>query len=141
MTGQPLRVLVYMQAILGPLQDMPCLIIQSGADEALPEALRQSGAVQELGQRMLQAMQLGPAQGRAGKDQLQEGGAAVGSQAAGLPAGGGDGSGRTSGGACSESLQLRVIEGAGHACAEHVDPLVKTVCDFLKLLPLKQRLG
>lgn len=137
-----MRVLVCMQAILGPLQDMPCLIIQSGADEAVPEALRQSGAVQELGQRMLQAVQLGPAQGRAGNDQLQEGSGGADSQAAGLPAGGVDGSSRSGDGACGEPLQqLRVIEGAGHACAEHVDQLVETVCDFLKLLPLKERLG
>jgi hypothetical protein len=33
-------------------------------------------------------------------------------------------------------LQLRTIEGAGHACAGKEDELVEVVCEFLQKLPL-----
>ncbi|KAF6261958.1 hypothetical protein COO60DRAFT_1625154 [Scenedesmus sp. NREL 46B-D3] len=44
--------------IIGPLQGLPCQIIQSAADEAVPQQLRDNGNMAQLGQRLIQAIQL-----------------------------------------------------------------------------------
>lgn len=103
-----------LHGILGPLQDTPCCIIQSGADEAVPQALRDSGSMQQLGRRMVQAISLGtesqPNVVKAEAEQANFG--------------------------TVVELQLRTIEGAGHACAGKEDELVEGVCEFLQKLPL-----
>jgi hypothetical protein len=119
-----LRLLRLLQNILGPLHGLPCQIIQSAADEAVPQALRDNGSVQQLGQRMVEAITLG-------------------SKGASSSAAGGDG-GRSQPEAATSSSgsvvvpQLHVVSGAGHACAGHGDELVSIVCDFLRQLPLRQ---
>jgi hypothetical protein len=100
---------VLCQAILGPLHDCPTLILQSGADEAVPQTLRESGAVASLGQRVLQALQLGPAV----HHPRQDGGATT-----------------------TTPRALRVLEGAGHACAGHEAALVNEVRAWLAELLL-----
>ncbi|KAF8063709.1 SPAPB24D3.06c [Scenedesmus sp. PABB004] len=49
-----------LRRILGPLRGLPCAIIQSGEDETVPPALRESGAAAALGRRMAEAIALGP---------------------------------------------------------------------------------
>jgi hypothetical protein len=105
-----------LQGILGPLQSLPCMIIQSAADEAVPQELRDNGSMQQLGQRMLKAIRLGTA---SKPDAAPEAAAAEGGSSAVVP-------------------QLRAVEGAGHACAGHEDELVGIVCEFLQQLPIEQ---
>jgi hypothetical protein len=117
--------LCLLQSILGPLQGLPCQIIQSAADEAVPQQLRDHGSIQQLGHRMLQAINLGAE-------------AARGSSAAGADAG--ESQARAAAGGSSQSgvvePQLQVVEGAGHDCAGHEDELVGMVCEFLQHLPM-----
>jgi hypothetical protein len=113
------------QSILGRLHGLPCQIIQSGADEAVPQELRDNGSVQQLGQRMLEAISLGA---EAASNSSTTGAAAVGSQHK-------DAAGSSTQSAVAPQL-LHVVEGAGHACGGHEDELVGLVCNFLQQLPL-----
>jgi hypothetical protein len=114
------------QSILGPLQALPCQIIQSAADEAVPQELRDNGSVQQLGQRMSEAISLGI---QAASNSSTNSAAAVGSQQQ-------EAAGSSSQSSVAPQL-LHVVEGAGHACAGHEDELVGIVRDFLKQLPLR----
>lgn len=111
-----------------------CLILQSGADESVPEVLRQSGAVQQLGQHMLEAVQLGCGSTAVAATAAEGGGAGGGASASGGSGEGHAAKERSSGG--SVLHELRVIEGAGHACAGHEQQLVEAVCGFLSRLPV-----
>uniref|UniRef100_A0A383WQ17 AB hydrolase-1 domain-containing protein n=1 Tax=Tetradesmus obliquus TaxID=3088 RepID=A0A383WQ17_TETOB len=104
-----------LQGIFGPLHGLPCCIIQSAADEAVPQELRDNGSMQQLGQRMLQAISLGAES----QPETAAAAAAAGGGAAVVP-------------------QLHVVEGTGHACAGHEAELVNIVCEFLRQLPVEQ---
>lgn len=70
--------------------------------------------MQQLGQRMLQAISLGA------ESQPETAAAAA------------------AGGGAAVVPQLHVVEGTGHACAGHEAELVNIVCEFLQQLPVEQ---
>eukprot|EP00879_Flechtneria_rotunda_P009118 GHRR01009546.1.p1 GENE.GHRR01009546.1~~GHRR01009546.1.p1 ORF type:complete len:358 (+),score=102.20 GHRR01009546.1:188-1261(+) len=142
-----------LQAILGPLQGLPCLIIQSGADEAVPEHFRNNSSIGRLGRAIVQAITLGPPgsmeHDNAQSGQLQQ---QHNTQERSMNSSGGAShrgpmesktAAQTSNTALAANVSatvepcLHVIEGAGHACTGHENELVSTVCKFLRQLPLE----
>jgi hypothetical protein len=123
-----------MQPILGPLHSTPLLILLSGADEAVPEPLRQSGAVDQLSQRMLAAMAAGTAQ-----HDTSAADTTAAATAAAAAATAGEAGGSRDRGEGPVVQRVRVIEGAAHACAGHEREVVQHVCEMLQQLPLKQQ--
>lgn len=133
-----------MQDILGPLQGLPTLLIQSGADEAVPQELRDNGSMLAAGQRMRQAILQGPNRhDSSATENLLE----AASPGAGVATSiGPPGSAAAVGLEVTSSeqqwseedrklVQLHVVEGAGHACKGHEQQLAQLVSDFLQQLP------
>jgi hypothetical protein len=115
--------LLLLQALLSPLAGLPCLLLQSGADEAVPAALRDSGAVEVLGQRMLQVLQQQQQQQQLNPPPGSTTTATTTSSSRGeqVPLSGG-------------LLSLQVLQGAGHACAQHEGAVCDAVGAFLDAL-------
>lgn len=127
--------LCLLQEIVGPLKGLPCCILQSASDEAVPAALRENGTATELGRRMAKAIQLGVAKSndQAGsmlRDRTAAGGCGVSSTTTA------DTSGLLGSAAVDVSPQLHVVPGAGHACAGHEDEVASLVCTFLEGLDM-----
>jgi len=140
---------------------VPCQIIQSGDDEAVPRSLKDNGSITQLGQRLVAAIQTaashGPPVPRA-SEATQHSSVVLDESLVPLPAAAP--STECSGvivGAHNDDTtikqtvvkqqqlqqlknlpaawpQLVVLEGASHACLGHEADLVATVCSFLKQL-------
>lgn len=101
------------------MNGLPTLILQSAADESIPEELKASGCIAQLGQRMVQAIKSGPhadsSDADAGKAASVKGGQSV-----------------------QAKVQLHVIEGANHACKGHEERLVEVVGNFLEQVSITE---
>eukprot|EP00878_Enallax_costatus_P007375 GHUV01007724.1.p1 GENE.GHUV01007724.1~~GHUV01007724.1.p1 ORF type:complete len:336 (+),score=52.69 GHUV01007724.1:260-1267(+) len=117
--------------ILGPLQGLPTLIIQSGEDESVPESLRSIGSITSLGQRMVQAIEAGPKSVQARVSTKAVDGQLVVPHSAERDVGQADGVQAQHRRNMENCVQLRVVEGAGHACKGYEAQLVDLVCEFL----------
>lgn len=133
--------LCVLQAIVGPLHTLPLLMLVSESDEAVPEGLRQSGAVAQLMERMLLAVQDGSsARHSAAAAAAADGCPPLAAAATGLQ---GDSSCSSEGVGIQRPRPLQKwvgIAGAGHACKGHEEAVVKQVCSFLQQLTVPGQL-